>query len=136
MSKISPRRLPDVVEQNLKRDFEKILRSLEDDKILTNLLFSLLTDSEIVMCARRLKIAELLMRGQPYSAIGEDLRVAQRTIESVDRWLSSYRDYRTVFPALLQKSTKSRRPAFPESLTALRRKYPLHFLLFNILLGE
>src|SRR5438552_1417719 len=60
-------------------------------------LLHLLWESEIVMVARRILIARLLMQGIPFQHIQWKLHTGMETIRAVDRWLEgmmpSYRNH-------------------------------------------
>lgn len=96
-------------------------------------LRDLLTPSERVMLGRRIIIARMLIAGESYNEIGKRLRVGKTTISRVHRWL---RDQFPGFEQAIAEMEKefNRRarkvPAKPLSRTWLKRRYPLHFLLF------
>ncbi|MDE2079457.1 MAG: hypothetical protein KGI73_03660 [Patescibacteria group bacterium] len=99
-------------------------------KAMKLFLRDLLTPSERVMLGRRIWIARLLIAGDTCSDIEKRLKVGRATIYRVDRWLKDQ------FPGFEQAVGKmedemgkrSIRAAY--SFAALKRKYPLHFLLF------
>lgn len=98
-------------------------------------LKELLTPSERIMLGRRIWIARLLLAGYTHAEIGEELAVGPNTIVKVEKWLKKQMPgYRLAIKELeteFQKR-KYRRDiaANPFSLKALKKKYPLHFLLF------
>lgn len=51
------------------------------------LLFRLMTPSEVIMLARRLQIAKMLLNEATYEMIRIKLRVSHRTIADVEGWL-------------------------------------------------
>lgn len=51
------------------------------------LLFRLMTPSEVIMLARRLQIAKLLIKDFSYEKIQKILHVSHRTIADVEGWL-------------------------------------------------
>ncbi len=63
-----------------------LLASVEEAK---EFLIDLLTPSESLMLARRIKIAELLLMGMSYSEIREELGVGIGTISNVQQWLEA-----------------------------------------------
>ncbi|TSD06405.1 MAG: hypothetical protein Greene07147_264 [Parcubacteria group bacterium Greene0714_7] len=98
-------------------------------------LRDLLTESERIMLGRRIWIARLLIQGERANDIATKLRVGLATIYRVERWLQDQ------FPGFeeaiksMDKEFKKRENLFeanygPFSFRALKRKYPLHFLLF------
>lgn len=98
----------------------------------------LLTESEKVMLARRILVAKALLKGMSHRSIAEKLHVGLHTVKSVDRWLAEYKEYRQVIPSLCKNQlTGSRdRSSFnvPHTFRWIRKKYPLHFLILNLLL--
>lgn len=95
-------------------------------------LRDLLTQSERVMLGRRVVIARLLLAGETYDRICERVRVGKGTVSRVDKWLNDqFPGYEKAI-AGLEKEMQERKAARPESFTyaALKKKYPLHFLLF------
>jgi len=51
------------------------------------LLFRLMTPSEVIMLARRLQIAKMLLNENTYEVICKSLKVSCRTIADVEGWL-------------------------------------------------
>jgi uncharacterized protein YerC len=80
--------------QRMVRDLAKFLLSIEEEKDMIQVLYRLLTRSEIVMLGRRLQIAEKLLQGWSYQKIRDKFKVGLATIKSVDNWLEyAVRDY-------------------------------------------
>ena len=102
---------------------------------MKRLLRDLLTESERIMLGRRIWIARLLLRGETYDAIGKKLRAGPGTIREVHRWLKDqFPGYEEAVSGVDKESdrralaTEAREDPF--SLAAIKKKYPLHFLLF------
>ena len=100
----------------------------------------LLSESEAIMLARRIEIAKRLLEGRSYDSIAEELKVGKDTIGRVQRWLTSgfggYEKGINGFNKELKKrfdKTKIDNTAEPYSFDWLKQKYPLHFLLFNLI---
>lgn len=98
-------------------------------------LKDLLTPSERVMLGRRIWIARLLMAGESSAEVGRKLRVGPNTVYRVERWLrDQFPGYEKMLKELEREMDRRavRREAGTEpfSFAALKRKYPLHFLLF------
>ncbi len=125
-------------ERALRKIFRTALETLEKEGTMKEFFEQALTASEVVMLARRIQIAKFLMQGFSITSIKEKLGVGQRTVERVHHWLSSYREYRVEIPKALagNKRKKGYVPATPYSFTWLRKKYPLHFLLVNLLFED
>lgn len=111
-----------------------------NDKHLRNFLEELLTESEKLMLGRRLLIARMLLLGVPQNEIRLRLRVSPNTVWKVNKWLvEQLPDYGTALKKTSVSKTGSKsigkslyRNYDPLSFTALKKKYPMHFLLFNI----
>ena len=98
-------------------------------------LRDLLTPSERVMLGRRIWIARLLLSGEKHIAIAQKLHVGLSTIWRVERWLDDqYLGYEKALKGL--EKEMDRRTIWreikenPFSYAALKKKYPLYFLLF------
>lgn len=148
MGKVDFRRLTKEEQHNLENEFIGMLGGLGLNRQGRKLLKDLLTRSEIVMLARRIRIArKLLTEDKPIDQISRELKAGITTVRSVDYWLNDKFDaYRDVIPPLLQKAqeknkklaTKKGRqiPYDPYSMRGLRIRYPAHFGLLNMLLGD
>ena len=98
-------------------------------------LRDLLTPSERIMLGRRIWIARMLLMGLDDAEIARRLGVGRTTVYRVGRWLNDqYPGYEEAIKGLEKEMDKRavRREASvdPFSFAALKRKYPLHFLLF------
>lgn len=96
-------------------------------------LRDLLTPSERIMLGRRIIIACMLMSGISYEETAVRLRVGHATIGRVHRWLKDQ------FPGFEQaikgmqdefKKRDEKKLYATSALYRLKKKYPLHFLLF------
>lgn len=115
-------------------DMVSLLRSRYEAK---NFFKDLLTLSEVVMISRRVQIAKMLLAGYTYEEIQKNLRTATATITQVERWLNNgFGGYKEIIKRHNKKNTRreaEKIPAPPFSWQHLKRKYPLHFLLLNLL---
>lgn len=98
-------------------------------------LKDLLTESERLMLGRRLMVARLLLRGETYDAVRNRLGVGYATISRIERWLQDeLPGYEDALAGLEKEmDTRAVRAEIkdkPFSYAALKRRYPLHFLLF------
>ena len=111
------------------------LKSREEVK---NFFKDLLSESESIMLARRIIIAKYLLEDKSYEEISEILSAGHSTIANVHRWLASgfqgYENAIKKFKSVVDKRLAGKRdePAIPYSFGWLKKKYPLHFLLFNM----
>lgn len=139
--------MPGKVKYNQLTDFEKkkflgefysmvsLLKSRDEVK---NFFKDLLTLSEVVMISRRIQIARLLLEGESYDEIKKKLRVGSGNISQVEKWLNNgFGGYREIIKRYKAKDEKYKRKDFtkitPYSSEWVRKKYPLHFLLVNLL---
>jgi len=87
MTKVEYRKLSckeqEALESELQAAFVKIPRKRD----MVALLLDLLTPSERVMLARRIRVARRLSAGESYLEIKEGLRVGIDMIRFVDKWL-------------------------------------------------
>lgn len=96
-------------------------------------LRDLLTESERIMLGRRILIARLLLSGETYENICARLGVGRNTIQSVQHWLQDQMPgYENAIQGLEEELGKRefKRKYAKSMLFRLKKKYPLHFLLF------
>ncbi|PIW96875.1 hypothetical protein COZ82_02565 [Candidatus Kaiserbacteria bacterium CG_4_8_14_3_um_filter_38_9] len=110
-------------------------KTAQSTKQLEKFLSGLLTPSEQIMLGRRIWISRLLLKNKRYGEIGERLFVGPNTITKVELWLRGLLpDYGEFIQKETKRITEKRRNEIarmnPFGLTALKKKYPLHFLLF------
>lgn len=97
-------------------------------------LRDLLTPSERIMLGRRIIIARLLMQGATHDEIGERMRVSSATVSRVQRWL---KDQLSGFEQAIEgmeqefKKRDEKKLYATNAMYRLKKKYPLHFLLFS-----
>ncbi len=102
---------------------------------MKSFLKDLLTTSERIMLGRRIWIARLLIQGMQITEIERTLKVGPNTVRRVEGWLEDqFPGYEKVLAEVEKEMDRRavRRESFadPFSFAALKRKYPLHFLLF------
>ena len=107
----------------------------KDTKQLEKFLAGLLTPSEQIMLGRRIWVSRLILENKRYDEISERLLIGHNTIAKVELWLRGLLpDYGKHIEREVKRTTHERRKqmakANPFGLTALKMKYPLHFLLF------
>ena len=100
-------------------------------------LRDLLTESERIMLGRRILIARDLIAGRRYSEISADLGVAADTISRVHKWLEDQMPgYETAIQGMKKEMDArdakriDKRMYATSALYRLKKKYPIHFLLF------
>ena len=102
-------------------------------------LRDLLTPSERIMLGRRIIIARMLIAGVPYIEVGKRLGVGSATIWRVHRWLKDQFPGFEQAVAGMEKEFEKRRDKklyATSALYRLKKKYPLHFLLFHMPSGK
>src|SRR3989344_7143615 len=109
--------------------FENLARALaylKTPEETASFLRDLLSEGEVLMLARRLQIAELLLGGLTYEEISTNLKVSHGTISRVGAWLAIYGDgYRRAVDRIAEK--KENPVNSPPSFARTKRKYPLYF---------
>lgn len=98
-------------------------------------LRDLLTPSERIMLGRRIAIARRILLGTPVRQISRELKVGHDTIYKVERWLKDQLPGYEGAIAGLEKELEKREEQklyATSALFRLKKKYPLHFLLFPL----
>lgn len=131
MPRFDYRSLPGKERLKVVNDLVEVLINFRDKDELRRFLQRLLTPSEIFMLARRLQIAEELIKGKTYLEIREKLKVGFSTCQSVDSWLehavSNYQDMRARIQSKeRQKKTTGNVP--------FRQTLPHSLILLDLLL--
>lgn len=104
-----------------------------------NFFKDLLSETEAVMLARRILIAQYLLAGKSYGEIVEELKTSEVTVARVSQWLISgfggYENALKKFEVAVKSRFKDSRASeeITYSFGWLKKKYPIHFLLFNLL---
>ena len=102
-------------------------------------LRDLLTESERIMLGRRILIARMLLAGCTHRYISDGMNVGLDTVSKVHKWLDDqFPGYEKALQGMqteLDKRYWSSRAGQKElyatsALHRLKKKYPLHFLLF------
>ncbi len=113
---------------------------LETRDEVKKFLRDLLTESERIMIGRRILIAQKLLRDVSYDEIIRELKVGKDTIMRVHRWLSNepsgyeetIRKLEKVLSNRVKIPTEDGRKLDPFSFQGMKRRYPMHFALFNL----
>lgn len=111
-----------------------LLRSRDEVK---NFFKDLLTLSEVVMISRRIQAAKMMLEGETYETVSKKLKMSTGTITQVEKWLNNgFGGYKNTIKRYKNKEEykfTEKTPVVPFSLSAIRKKYPLHFLLISLL---
>ncbi|OGI26154.1 MAG: hypothetical protein A3J76_01760 [Candidatus Moranbacteria bacterium RBG_13_45_13] len=144
---IENKNMPGKVKYNQLTEFEKkkylgefytMVSLLKNRDEVKNFFKDLLTLSEVVMISRRIQIARMLLEGESYEEIKKKLKVGSTNISQVEKWLNNgFGGYREIIKRYKAKDEKRETKNFekltPYSAEWVRKKYPLHFLLVNLL---
>ena len=141
MPRTQPKKIPYDERQKLLNELWSLVSLLKTREEIKNFFRDLLSETEEVMLARRIRIARLLLEGKSYENIRESMHTSYVTIAGVHRWLQRGSEgYKDMLPRLekeLEKQqnlqTKRREQREPFTFEWLKKRYPLHFLLFNLL---
>ncbi len=142
MPRTNPRKLDPKIRMKYLDLLWTSIAELKSREEVRNFFKDLLSETESVMLARRLLIAQYLLTGKGYDEISVELKTSHATIASVHRWLISgfggYENAIKKFETVVAKrfgGKEKANKAIPYSFEWVKRKYPLHFLLFNLLSG-
>lgn len=135
MAKVDYRKLPAEERTALKKEWRTFLENIGIKKEGVTLVEQMLTESERIMLARRMRIARRLLHGEGFLFIAKKLHVSVNTVHSVDRWLQEqWSDYRHLLSK--QKNPYAKEDHYSTHfLGELRYKYPGKMVLLNLLLG-
>lgn len=101
---------------------------LRNTKEAAQLLTDLLGKQELEMIARRLKIAELLLKDHTYNEIRELLKASNGTIARVHAWLcESGEGYRLALERSKEKRKSLSNPDESVGISQMKRRYPAYF---------
>jgi len=126
-------------------EFYDIISSLKDRKEVRLFLNDLLNPNEIGNLVRRIDVAILLILGFSYEEIVNLLGVSKAKITNVQKVLERKGDgYRSAIKRILEKRKKRKikiimrnrkvlRRWEKPSIESIKKRYPLHFLFWNIL---
>ncbi len=145
MGRFSLNSLPKEKRIQMIAEFYDTIDSLKNREEIRLFFKNLLTPDEIAMLMRRIEIASLLLVGFTYEQITQLLGVGRGKTINVQKTLAKGGEgYKIVVKRLLErrkkkikklkKIEKTQRSVFE----SLKKRYPLHFLLFNLIdeIGE
>jgi TrpR-related protein YerC/YecD len=141
MPRVQPKSISQTERAGLLDELWTMIALLENRDEVKNFFKDLLSETEAVMLARRIRIAKLLLEGYNYDEICKRLKTSPLTIASVHRWLQSgFGGYEKSLPKLKQELARREKvyqqkleQGIPYSVEWLKKKYPLHFLLVNLI---
>ncbi len=113
------------------------MSSIKDRVSMKAFLRDLLTESERIMLGRRIILAREILSGKTYDEIVAEHKVGKDTILRIRKWLDDqFPGYENAIYEM-EEEFKARKKKFENkklyatsALYRLKKKYPLHFLLF------
>ncbi len=119
--------------QRMLNDFYQMISEIKDKEDAKNFFKDLLTPGETIMIVYRIEIAKMLLQGFSYEDIQKKLKVGTSTVNNVNKWLySGFGGYMKEIKKA--KNQKDRYASLPKNeWEAIKKKYPAHFLIFNLL---
>lgn len=135
MAKFNPYLLSSKERKRIINQFYTSLILLDGEKEVKNFFEDLLTESELIMLARRLEIARMLIKGVGYQKIRTNLKVGFDNINAVNCWLRYGRKgYVSIIEKLekFEKKKASLKTAKKEKSNVfdwyrVKRKFPANF---------
>lgn len=107
----------------------------------TSFIDHVMTEGERVAIGRRIAVARMILSGQTYFEICEQLHISPNTFRNIRKWIyEELPGYNQVIEdnkkEEVKKADERAKRSFsrtqPFTFTDLSRRYPGHFLLFNI----
>lgn len=140
MAKVNPRKINNLDRMKYLDLLWTSIAAFKSRDEVKNFFKDLLSESEAIMLSRRIMIAKCLLEGMTYEEIRARMKVGYDNIARVHGWLISgfggYEKAIKEFNKALDKRGVNKIPVRPFSFEWLRKKYPLHFLLFNLILDK
>lgn len=81
----------------------EVIAELKSKDEVFRFLFGLFTPSEVLMIARRIQVAKMLLDKASYKNINKKLKVSHQTTRKVEHWLESDEDRRKLIDLKLNK---------------------------------
>jgi uncharacterized protein YerC len=64
-----------------------VISELKSKNDIADFFLGILTQSEVVMVARRLQIAKMLLADESYDSIGRKMHVSHQTVNKTEQWI-------------------------------------------------
>jgi uncharacterized protein YerC len=68
-------------------EFFEVITNLKNKKEAVDFLIGLFTPSEMLMVARRIQVAKMILKEDNYEIIRKNLKVSNQTINKVEHWI-------------------------------------------------
>ncbi len=136
--KVKYHELSDEQKKRYLGDFYSVVALLKTRDEVKKFFKDFLTLSEIVMISRRIQVAKMLLEGYTYDDIKRKLKIGLATISQVEKWLHNgfggYRETIGKYNKKYPKRSEFEKYGYPYfSKNWIRKKYPLHYLLSNLM---
>jgi len=132
MAKFNHYSIPQKEKEKILNEFYFLVGSLKNREQVTNFFKDILTPSEIIMLARRIQIARLLLEGNNYMQISRKLKSGVDTITKVQKWLKEgFGNYVKSLEKITKREKQGIKETDTDSLQGLANRYPLYFGLFK-----
>ncbi len=116
----------------LLNELYSIVNQLNTKEQIVNFFKDILTKSEEVMLARRIRIARMLLKGESCIQISRKLKTGFDTITKVQKWLKDgLGDYVKSLDKISKKIEQKNKDIDTNSLQGLANRFPLYFGLTN-----
>lgn len=119
-------------------EFYTMVSVLKSRNEVKNFLKDLLTLSETVMLSRRIQVAKMLLEGYTQDEIRKKLKIGFTTVNHVEKWLNNgFGGYKKMIEKYKKKHKEkdefNKYGEVPFSSKWVRKKYPMHYFLSNLL---
>ena len=135
--KVKARELPEKQRIEILDSLYTAAGTVKGRAAMKTFLKDLLTESERIMLGRRILIARKLISGATFEEINDELHVGKDTVWKVQRWLEDQLPGYEKAIANMEKEFASRKKKYNDkrlyatsALYRMKKKYPIHFLLF------
>jgi len=134
MSKVQIQLVDEKERYQIVGEFFEIATNLKTKKEIIDFFIGILTASEILMVARRIQIAEMILKENSYDQIRAKLKVSYQTIAKVQSWLYEGREEMgKQIEAQMKRKLKTNGRKELEHYESLLDKYAHHRMLKNLL---
>jgi len=120
--------------QKIVGELLEIIAMLRSREEVFGFMIGLLTPSEVLMVARRIQIAKMLLKDEGYDVIRKKLKVSFQTINKVEHWLRSDDNKLAIISDKIKKIEESnKKKTGREYSGSLLDKYAKHKFIKNLL---
>lgn len=123
------------------KNLNESAKQFTGENAVNDFISTVLTDGERINIGRRITVARMVLAGKTFFEIHEKLHISPNTFRNIRRWIyKELPEYNQVLEQnrdreeekILKKQNRSHEHIEPFSFADLKRRYPMHFLLFNI----